>query len=44
MDDAELIRGVVIDKIRVHEGMPKKIAEGQSSLDLQPPWRSPRPR
>ena len=30
MDDAELIRGVVIDKIRAHEGMPKKDHEGKS--------------
>ncbi len=30
MDDAELIRGVVIDKVRVHEGMPKKDHQGKS--------------
>jgi chaperonin GroEL (HSP60 family) len=30
MDDAELIRGVVIDKVRVNEGMPKKSPQGKS--------------
>ncbi|MDD1690735.1 MAG: thermosome subunit [Methanoregula sp.] len=32
MDDAELIRGVIIDKTRVHEGMPKKIAKAKVAL------------
>ena len=32
MDDAELIRGVVIDKIRVHDGMPKKISKAKVAL------------
>ena len=29
MDDAELIRGVVIDKVRVNEGMPKKVPKAK---------------
>jgi archaeal chaperonin len=36
MDDAELIRGVVIDKTRVHEGMPKKIAKAKVALIASP--------
>jgi archaeal chaperonin len=36
MDDAELIRGVVIDKVRVHEGMPKKIAKAKVALVAMP--------
>jgi len=36
MDDAELIRGVVVDKIRVHEGMPKKITKAKVALVATP--------
>jgi thermosome len=36
MDDAELIRGVVIDKTRVHEGMPKKIVKAKVALIANP--------
>jgi thermosome len=36
MDDAELIRGVVIDKTRVQEGMPKKIATAKVALVAMP--------
>ncbi len=36
MDDAELIRGVVIDKVRVHEGMPKKIEKAKVALVATP--------
>jgi thermosome len=36
MDDAELIRGVVIDKTRVQEGMPKKIAKAKVALVAVP--------
>jgi chaperonin GroEL (HSP60 family) len=36
MDDAELIRGVVIDKTRVQEGMPKKIAKAKVALVAMP--------
>lgn len=32
MNDAELIHGVIIDKKRVHEGMPKKIAKAKVAL------------
>lgn len=32
MDDAELIRGIVIDKKRVHEGMPKKVTKAKVAL------------
>jgi thermosome len=36
MDDAELIRGVVIDKIRVHDGMPKKVAKAKVAMVAMP--------
>src|SRR5512137_676458 len=36
MDDAELIRGVVIDKTRVQEGMPKKITNAKVALVAMP--------
>ncbi|MDD1686374.1 thermosome subunit alpha [Methanoregula sp.] len=36
MDDAELIRGVVIDKTRVHDGMPKKIVKAKVALIATP--------
>lgn len=36
MDDAELIHGVVIDKKRVHEGMPKKVAKAKVALIATP--------
>ena len=36
MNDAELIRGVVIDKTRVHEGMPKKIVKAKVALIATP--------
>ena len=36
MDDAELIRGVVIDKIRVHDGMPRKIAKAKVAMLATP--------
>ncbi len=36
MDDAELIRGVVIDKTRVQEGMPKKITKAKVALIAMP--------
>ena len=36
MDDAELIRGVVIDKKRVNEGMPKKIAKAKVAMIATP--------
>ena len=36
MDDAELIRGVVIDKVRVHEGMPKKITKAKVAMVAMP--------
>jgi thermosome len=36
MDDAELIRGVVIDKVRVHEGMPKKVPKAKVALVAMP--------
>jgi thermosome len=36
MDDAELIRGVVIDKIRVNDGMPKKIPKAKVALIATP--------
>ena len=36
MNDAELIRGVVIDKTRVHEGMPKKISKAKVALVATP--------
>ena len=36
MDDAELIRGVVIDKKRVNEGMPRKIVKAKVALISTP--------
>jgi len=36
MDDVELIRGVVIDKTRVHDGMPKKIVRAKVALIATP--------
>jgi thermosome len=36
MDDAELIRGVVIDKTRVHDGMPKKIVKAKVAMIATP--------
>jgi thermosome len=36
MDDAELIHGIVIDKKRVHEGMPKKVTKAKVALIAVP--------
>ena len=36
MDDAELIRGIVIDKSRVHEGMPRKVTKAKVALIATP--------
>jgi thermosome len=36
MDDAELIRGIVIDKTRVHEGMPRKVTKAKVALIATP--------
>ncbi len=36
MDDAELIRGVVIDKKRVNEGMPRKVSKAKVALVAMP--------
>ncbi|MDD1684669.1 MAG: thermosome subunit, partial [Methanoregula sp.] len=36
MDDAELIRGVVIDKVRVNEGMPKKVPKAKVAMVAMP--------
>ena len=36
MDDAELIRGIVIDKKRVNEGMPRKITKAKVALVATP--------
>ncbi len=36
MDDAELIRGVVIDKVRAHEGMPKKVHKAKVAMVAMP--------
>ncbi len=36
MDDAELIRGVVIDKVKVSEGMPKKVSKAKVALVASP--------
>ncbi|MCK9581119.1 MAG: TCP-1/cpn60 chaperonin family protein [Methanoregula sp.] len=36
MDDAELIRGVVIDKVRVHDGMPKKVTKAKVAMVATP--------
>ena len=36
MDDAELIRGIVIDKKRVNEGMPRKITKAKIAMIATP--------
>jgi len=36
MDDAELIRGIVIDKKRVNEGMPRKITKAKVAMIATP--------
>ena len=36
MDDAELIRGIVIDKTRVHDGMPRKITKAKVAMLATP--------
>jgi archaeal chaperonin len=36
MDDAELIRGVVIDKKRVNEGMPRKVSKAKVAMVATP--------
>jgi thermosome len=36
MDDVELIRGVVIDKVRVNDGMPKKIPTAKVAMVALP--------
>jgi len=36
MDDAELIRGIVVDKKRVNEGMPKKVTNAKVALIAMP--------
>ncbi|MDO9326311.1 MAG: thermosome subunit alpha [Methanoregula sp.] len=36
MDDAELIRGVVLDKTRVHDGMPRKIVKAKVAMIATP--------
>jgi archaeal chaperonin len=36
MDDAELIRGVVIDKTRMNEGMPKRITKAKVAMVAMP--------
>ena len=36
MDDAELIRGIVIDKKRISEGMPKKVPKAKVALVATP--------
>ena len=36
MDDAELIKGIVLDKKRVSDGMPKKITKAKIALLAQP--------
>jgi thermosome len=36
MDDAELIRGVVLDKVRAHDGMPKKIQNAKVAMVAMP--------
>src|SRR5512136_2883833 len=36
MDDAELIRGIVIDKKRVSEGMPKRVAKAKVAMVAMP--------
>ena len=44
IDDSELIRGIILDKKRVTEGMPKKVNGAKVALIAMPPWRSPRPK
>ncbi|MDD1702646.1 MAG: TCP-1/cpn60 chaperonin family protein [Methanoregula sp.] len=36
MDDAELVRGIVLDKKRVNEGMPKKVTNAKVALIATP--------
>ncbi len=36
MDDAELIRGVVLDKVRVSEGMPRKVTKAKVAMVAMP--------
>ncbi len=36
MDDAELIRGIVIDKKRVNDGMPRKVAKAKVAMIATP--------
>ncbi|WML67360.1 MAG: Thermosome subunit alpha [Methanoregula sp. SKADARSKE-2] len=36
MDDAQLIHGIVIDKVRVHDGMPKQITKAKVALIATP--------
>jgi thermosome len=36
MDDAELIHGIVIDKTRVHDGMPRKITKAKVAMLATP--------
>jgi len=36
MDDAELIRGIVIDKKRVNEGMPRKVTKAKVAMIATP--------
>jgi archaeal chaperonin len=36
MDDAELIRGVVLDKVRAHDGMPRKVAKAKVAMVAMP--------
>jgi thermosome len=36
MDDAELVNGIVIDKSRVHEGMPRKVTKAKVALITAP--------
>ena len=36
MDDAELIRGIIIDKKRVNSGMPKKVTDAKIALIVGP--------
>jgi len=44
MHDAELVRGVIIDKKRVFEQMPAKVTDAKVALIAQPRSRSRRPR
>jgi len=36
MDDAELIRGVVLDKVRAHDGMPRKVTKAKVAMVAMP--------